>query len=91
MYGVASIDLSYVEQLLDIGQTRAIGNIIHYYAENLLSEGLSLRAGLEEAFRRIDQSGLDILLPYKVGNLVRPRIFEVAAAVNRMRTLKIKN
>ena len=90
LYGVTGIDLSYVEQLLDIGQTRAIGHIIHYYAESLLREGLSLRAGLEEVFRRIDQSSLDILLPYKVGNLVRPRIFEVAAAVNRMRTLKMK-
>jgi hypothetical protein len=34
--------------------------------------------------------GFNILLPHKVGNLAMPRIFEVAGAIIRIRTLKIK-
>ena len=37
-----------------------------------------------------EKEGLDILLPYKSGNLALPRIFEVVAAINRMRTLRIE-
>ena len=37
-----------------------------------------------------DEKGLDILMPYKVGNLATPRLFEIAAAVNRLRSLQIK-
>jgi hypothetical protein len=38
----------------------------------------------------VQEKSFDILLPYKVGNLAMPRIFELAGAINRMRTLKIK-
>ena len=34
--------------------------------------------------------GLDILSPFKAGNLARPRRYEVAMAVNRMRTLAVR-
>lgn len=34
--------------------------------------------------------GLDVLAPYQLpGNLARPRRYEVAAAVNRIRTLRV--
>jgi hypothetical protein len=38
----------------------------------------------------VEEKGLDILAPFKKGDYARPRLFEVAAAINRMRTLKIK-
>ena len=31
------------------------------------------------------KKGIDILSPYKVGNLALPRLHEVAAAINRIR------
>jgi hypothetical protein len=40
--------------------------------------------------REIEEKGLDILLPYKVGNLALPRLYEVAAVINRMRSLRIE-
>ena len=89
LYGRTTIDLSYLEQLVDRGQTRSIGLLIHYYAQHYIHRGLSLREGLEGCFQDLEEKGLDMLLPYRVGNLARPRIYEVAGAVNRMRTLRI--
>jgi predicted ABC-class ATPase len=89
LYGRTAIDLSYLEQLVDKSQTRSIGLFIHYYAEHYIHEGLPLREGLERCFKDLEEKGLDMLLSYRVGNLARPRIYEVAGATNRMRTLRI--
>jgi hypothetical protein len=38
-----------------------------------------------------DREGLDILAPrMRFGNFARPRRFEIAAALNRLRSLKVK-
>jgi predicted ABC-class ATPase len=89
LYGRTTIDLSYLEQLVDGSQTRSIGLFIHYYAQHYIHTGLSLREGLEKCFHDLEEKGLDMLLPYRVGNLARPRIFEVAGATNRLRTLRM--
>jgi predicted ABC-class ATPase len=90
LYGSTTIDLSYLEQLVDPSQTRAIGLMIHYYSENYMEKTQNLREGLIKAMMDVQEKGFDILLPYKAGNLVMPRIYELAGAINRMRTLKIK-
>jgi predicted ABC-class ATPase len=90
LYGSNTLDLSYLEQLVDPGQTRTIGLMIHYYCEHYLEKSKNLREGLIKVMEDVRENGFDILLPYKVGNLAMPRIFEVAGAINRMRTLKIK-
>jgi len=42
----------------------------------------------------IDAEGLDILAPRGrkyPNNISKPRVFEIAAALNRLRTFKVKN
>ncbi|MBI5166191.1 MAG: ABC-ATPase domain-containing protein [candidate division NC10 bacterium] len=90
LFGTTAIDLSAVEQLVDLSQTRAIGEAIFYYASNYARRGLSLKEGLDLLMADLDRGGLDILVPYKAGNLARPRVFELAAAINRMRSLKVQ-
>ncbi|MDY6854626.1 MAG: ABC-ATPase domain-containing protein [Thermodesulfobacteriota bacterium] len=90
LYGKTSIDLLYLEQLLDISQTRAIGRMIHYYSQRYLKDGDPLRVGLNKVMDDLDKKGLDILYGQKIGNFARPRIFELAAAMNRMRTLRVR-
>jgi predicted ABC-class ATPase len=90
LYGTTAVDLSCLEQLVDSSQTRAIGVMIHYYCENCLEKSESLREGLRRVMEDIREKGFDVLLPIKAGNLAMPRIYELAAAINRMRTLKIK-
>ena len=85
LYGHHEIDLSKVEQLIDIGQTRAIGLIIHYYAKNYADKAENIREGLKLTLKDVEEKGLDILSPWKTGTLALPRLHEVAAAINRMR------
>jgi len=90
LYGYTTIDLSYLEQLVEPSQTRTIGLMIHYYSEHYLEKTQNLREGLKKVMEDVYEKGFDILLPYKLGNLAMPRIYELAGAVNRMRTLRIK-
>ena len=86
VFGSTAIDLSCVEQLVEVSQTRAIGKAIHRYAQHFASQG-SLEQGLRRLEEELDEGGLDLLSSFKVGNLARPRAHEIAAAINRMRTL----
>jgi predicted ABC-class ATPase len=90
LYGTTTIDLSYLEQLVDRSQTRAIGLMIHFYAERYLERAPSLKEGMELVMRALQEQGLDCLLPYPAGNLAMPRPFELSGAINRMRTLQVK-
>jgi predicted ABC-class ATPase len=85
LYGEHRIDLSLVEQLIDMGQTRAIGLMIHYYATHYANRTDSLISGLQKVMQDVEARGLDIISPYKVGNLAEPRLHELAAAINRIR------
>jgi predicted ABC-class ATPase len=90
LYGTTNIDLSSLEQLVDRSQTRAIGLMIHYYAEHYVNRNRPLKEGMELVMRDIEEKGLDCLPPYLVGDLAMPRPFELAGAINRMRTLQVK-
>ncbi|UCF38860.1 MAG: ABC-ATPase domain-containing protein [Acidobacteriota bacterium] len=90
LFGTENIDLSAVEQLVDSSQTRAIGEAILFFSRRYAAEGMSLRDGLEMLDRELQRQGLDILVPYKVGNLARPRRLEIASAINRFRKLRVQ-
>ena len=85
LYGEHRIDMSQVEQLIDIGQTRAIGSMIHLYAQRYVKSADTLVKGLQQLMADVETQGLDIVSPYKVGNLALPRLYELAAAINRIR------
>lgn len=85
LYGEHRIDLSLVEQLIDMGQTRSIGLMIYLYATRYLSTGSTMTDGLKQLIEDVEKKGLDTISPYKVGNLAIPRLHELAAAINRIR------
>ena len=85
LYGEHRIDLSQVEQLIDMGQTRAIGLMIHTYGQRYANNHTTLVDGLKQLMSDVEQQGLDIISSYKVGNLALPRLHELAAAINRIR------
>ncbi len=89
-FGSQFIDLSQVEQLVDISQTRAVGDIIYYLLKKYMDGEKSLSSLLDLAEKDLDEKGLDIVCPHLRGDYARPRRFEVAAAVNRLRTLKCR-
>lgn len=92
-FGHEVIDLSGVEQLVDPSQTRAVGYALHLASRRLMDGGL--KAMVQDLAELFDDAGLDGLDPYHQGerhpgNFARPRAFEIAAALNRLRTLRIK-
>lgn len=94
VYGTTGIDLRAVPQLFDASQTRAVAGALHLAATRFVDDRRSLREILDEIDRELDAHGLDGLDPFHrpgrhPGALARPRRFEVAAAINRMRTLRV--
>lgn len=93
LYGRSSIDLQNVEQLVDPGQTAAIAEIIRYAAQKYVDGKKTLREVIEVVLRDISRQGMDVVSPFKgqhPGDYVLPRKYEIAAAVNRLRKLKVR-
>ena len=97
-FGDLDVDLSCVEQIVDASQCRAIVEALKlmehkYTPKSLLGSGGLLTVAqmldmIEEAFA---QGGLDVLSADRLmGNLARPRRFEIAAALNRVRSAAFK-
>jgi predicted ABC-class ATPase len=94
-FGSEDIDLRHVEQLVDASQTRAVGLAIHLAAQRFMDGESSLRDVIELLEEFFDREGLDALDPFHrpgrhPGNFARPRRFEIAAAINRLRSLRAK-
>jgi predicted ABC-class ATPase len=91
IFGRSTIDLAAVEQLVDRAQTVTIGWAIHALATRHFPAGVTLAEALGNLSRDLDEKGLDLLAPWRTGDLVRPRLLEIAAAINRLRGLKVKS
>mmetsp|Transcript_9383 Transcript_9383/g.32644 ORF Transcript_9383/g.32644 Transcript_9383/m.32644 type:complete len:469 (+) Transcript_9383:687-2093(+) len=84
------LDLGCVEQLGEKSQTRAIADALLWFHRN--ADG---RATLSELLDRFDQEldarGLDAIAPaMRFGHYARPRRHEVAAALSRLRTFRVR-
>jgi len=105
LYGELSLDLRYLAQLVDSSQTRAIARAIRLASQHLMGgrrQGLrdaepTLAEVLDALESILDDEGLDALDRYgrnqpserHPGNLARPRRHEIAAAINRTRSLEV--
>jgi len=84
-----------VEQLVDPSQTRAVGHAIHLATERFMDGRASLREVVDALEAFFDEDGLDALDPFHrrdrhPGNFARPRKYEIAAAINRLRTVRMR-
>ncbi len=86
--GRERVDLSYLEQLAEAGQTEAVARIIgEWAAAGEVSEVGEL---VRDTLASVSEKGLDSLGGYTghPGEMSLPRIQEVAAATNRVRPLQ---
>lgn len=90
MFGTEDIDLASVEQIADPGQLRAIAAAMVYAKEKYMDGKRSLDSVLDLVMADIDRGGLDILTRFPEGDLATFRRFELAAALNRLRTLQVR-
>ena len=88
-FGRETIDLSMVEQLVDASQVRAIADALVKAREHF--PGACVDDALDRLVAQVDREGLDVLSPFSghPGDYARPRKFEMAAALNRLRSLKL--
>ena len=88
--GRERVDLSYLEQLAEAGQTEAIARVIGEFAA--AGESRRVKEVVEEALDSIVERGLDYLGNFRghPGELSLPRAHEVAAAINRIRSLEAR-
>jgi len=88
--GRERVDLSYLEQLAEAGQTETIARVIGELAA--AGECRGVREVVEGAFAAISERGLGSLGGFEghPGELSLPRRQEVAAAINRVRSLEVR-
>jgi predicted ABC-class ATPase len=86
MFGMHTIDLQYVEQLVDVSQTRAIGDAV-YYAVDYMDGTRTVKEIVNCVLKDAEQ--LDVFNPRPVGDYAAFRGLELAAAINRLRTLAV--
>ncbi len=93
LYGYHEIDLQDVEQLVDSSQTNAIGLIMQYIKKKYVDGQGTLSEILQKVYDDMERYGLDVIAPFQgqhPGDYAMPRIQETFAAINRLRTLKVK-
>jgi predicted ABC-class ATPase len=95
LFGREPIELRSVEQLVDVSQTRAVGHAIHLATTRFMDGRATLAEVLDAVERFFDEDGLDALDPFHraghhPGNFARPRKYELAAAINRLRTVRMR-
>jgi len=89
MFGTTTIQLGAVEQLVHTSQTRAIADAIYYARQKYMDGKRTLREVLDGVMADLHENGLDILHSGLQGDYAMFRKLELAAAINRMRTLKM--
>lgn len=84
-----TIDLRYVEQLMDSEQLTALGHIVKYLEEQMFNGRRTLRQAVEALWTELEQHGLRAVCDgsYLPGNLAMPRKQEIYACLNRYRRL----
>lgn len=88
-FGQSDIDLSAVPQIVDTAQTRAIGEVL-VLAKSVMEPGRTIREIVAMIEDRMHQEGLAALFRTPAGGYAAFRRFELAAALNRLRTLEVE-
>lgn len=93
LLGKQPLDLNGLEQLVDVSQTRAIGNYLYYCSKKYLDGKKTINEVIELAWQDIAKDGLDIISPFygkHPGDYALPRKLEILAAISRLRNAQLK-
>jgi predicted ABC-class ATPase len=90
LFGTEEIDMTGVAQLVDEGQLRAIGLALNLAREKFMDGEQTIPEVISDVIMEINKKGLDGLDRRLSGDLTSFRGYELAAALNRLRTLRVK-
>jgi predicted ABC-class ATPase len=91
LFGTEEIDMSAVAQLVDEGQVRAIGQALNLARERFMDNRRDMAEVVAAVMAEIAHNGLDALDPRHTGDYVAFRPYELASALNRLRTLRVRS
>ena len=87
-FGKNTIDLTDVEQLIELSQTKAVGYALDY-ARKYMDKKSSLEEIIIRVMNDIEKNGLDILSDKISGNFAWFRGIELALTINRLRGFNV--
>jgi predicted ABC-class ATPase len=90
LFGEQEIRLDAVEQLVNPCQTRAVADAMLHAKATYVDGRRSLARVIELVMRDVEERGLDVLSRGPRGDYAFFRSFELAAAINRLRTLEVR-
>lgn len=90
-FGRSVISLQDVSQLADKHQTATIGLILYYAKLRYMDESRPIREIMDLIDRDLGTEGLECLSRDLRGDLARPRRYEIAAALNRLDSLRVSH
>ena len=88
-FGPEEIDVSLLYQLVDTAQCRMIGDALLRLTRGLCDGRRGLSRILAALDTEMEADGLDSVAAAGFGDRARPRRFEIAAALNRLRSLRV--
>ena len=88
-FGQEEIDVSLLYQIVDAAQCRMIGDLLLCLMRGLCDGRRDLPELLDALDAELQGHGLDSLVQSGFGDRARPRRFETAAALNRLRSLRV--
>ena len=91
LFGRETIDLSAITQLVSYAQTLTIGRGLFMARTRFMDGRRSVSEILNLVTQVIEEKGLDELDDRRVGDLAQFRPLELAAALNRLRTLEVSS
>jgi predicted ABC-class ATPase len=90
VFGNEDIDLAAVEQIVDRSQLRAIALGIVYAKSKYIDGKRTIPEILDRIVKDLETKGLDVISEFPQGDLAYFRRFELAAALDRLRTLQVR-
>ncbi|MDL5157117.1 ABC-ATPase domain-containing protein [Actinomycetospora termitidis] len=92
-FGEDDVDLAAVEQVVDRSQVTGIGRAMALLGDHVLDGSITLAEGLDLLDAQVARDGVDALRdgPRDPADLALPRRHEVAAAVNRLRSVRVRS
>jgi predicted ABC-class ATPase len=89
-FGTEELELGALEQIVEEAQVRAIVQAMVYAAAHWLDGRRTLRQALEGVIDEVRRKGLAVIDPRQPGDYAEFRIYELAAALGRLRTLRVQ-
>jgi len=90
LFGRHTIDLSRVEGLVHPSQVNAIGQALYYARSKYMDGRRTLAEILDLVIEDIERDGIDVIDRRAMGEYAAFRGLELAAALNRLPTLRVK-